>query len=315
MSLKSKRILVTGGAGFIGSHIVDALLSRGCDVTVLDNLSTGSLANLEHVKGSIDFHEGDIQDQQILEKTTKDRDIIFHHAAMVSAPRSVENPIDSAMVNDMGTLFVLEAARKNNVKRIVLASSCAVYGDDPELPKHEGMNSKPLSPYAVQKLIGEHYARLYHDLFGIKTVCLRYFNVYGPRQDPSSPYSGVISLFITRAVAKESPVIYGDGNQYRDFIFIKDVVNANLLAASTDAASGKVINVGTGGFVRINQLWEKICFVSGLEIESRFEPARPGDILESVAGMDYAKSILGFEPEYSFDQGLEITFKWYENEK
>jgi len=315
MSLKSKRILVTGGAGFIGSHIVDALLARGCDVTVLDNLSTGNPANLEHVKDSIDFHEGDIQDRKILEKTTKEHDIIFHHAAMVSAPGSVENPVDSAMDNDMGTLFVLEAARKNNVKRVVLASSCAVYGDDPEIPKHEEMNPKPLSPYAVQKLTGEHYARLYHDLFGIKTVCLRYFNVYGPRQDPSSPYSGVISLFITRAVAEESPIIYGDGNQYRDFIFIEDVVKANLLAASTDNACGKAINVGTGSFVRISRIWEKVCLVSGSKIKPRFEPARPGDILESVAGMDRAKSILGFESEYSFDQGLEITFKWYKNEQ
>lgn len=315
MNLKAKRVLVTGGAGFIGSHLVDALLSRGCDVTVLDNLSTGSLANLEHVKDAIEFHEGDIQDRQIVDRVTEGRDIIFHEAAMVSAPKSVENPIDSAMDNDMGTLFVLEAARKSNVGSVVLAGSCAVYGDDPELPKHEGMNPKPLTPYAVQKLAAEHYGRLYHDLYGLQVVSLRYFNVYGPRQDPTSPYSGVISLFIASALAQEPPSIYGDGNQYRDFIFVEDIVKANLLAATTQGAGGKVINVGTGRFVRIEELWEKICLLKELGIAPRFEPARPGDILESVARIDYARSVLGFGPEYAFDQGLEITLEWYEKEQ
>jgi UDP-glucose 4-epimerase len=223
----------------------------------------------------------------------------------------VEKPIDSAMVNDLGTLFVLDAARKNSVRRVVLASSCAVYGDDPQLPKHETLKPKPQSPYAVQKLTGEFNARLYHELYGLETVCLRYFNAYGPRQDPFSVYSGVISIFLAKAASQESPFIYGDGNQYRDFIFVKDVVKANLLAAAAAGAAGNVFNIGTGNFVRINRLWEMICDMSGLSIEPQYEPSRPGDIRESVANVDLAKSILGFEPEYEFSKGLKITFDWY----
>ena len=194
----------------------------------------------------------------------------------------------------------------------LLASSCAVYGDDPELPKHEEMQPKPLSPYAVQKLTGELNATLYDSLYELETVSLRYFNVFGPRQDPSSPYSGVISIFINRAMENAAAVIYGDGNQYRDFIFVKDVVKANLLAARRDEAVGKIFNIGTGSFIRINQLWEMICDLSDHPIDPVFEPPRPGDILESVANMDIAKSILGFEPEYEFMQGLSATFDWYQ---
>ena len=313
MKLKFNKALVTGGAGFIGSHLVDGLLSEGCQVTVLDNLSTGHIGNLEHIKDRITFYQGDIRDQETLEKAAKDCDVIFHQAAEVSVPRTVDNPVDSAMVNEMGTLFVLESARKRNVSRVILASSCAVYGDDPVLPKNENMNPKPQSPYAVQKLSGEFYARLYHELYGLETVSLRYFNVYGPRQDPSSPYSGVISIFMNRACSKEPPVIYGDGNQYRDFVFVKDVVRFNLMAASTDKASGKIFNVGTGRFIRINRLWEMISHLAGQNITPEYEPARPGDILESVADIDYAGKTLGFEPDCSFEKGLEETFEWYMN--
>ena len=311
MKFKFKKALVTGGAGFIGSHLVDGLLSEGCEVTVLDDLSTGLLSNLGHIKDHITFYQGDIRDQEILVKAARDCDIIFHHAAVVSVPRTVDNPVDSAMVNEMGTLFVLEAARKNNVKRVVLAGSSAVYGDDPVLPKHENMNPKPQSPYAVQKLSGELYARLYLDLYGLETVSLRYFNVYGPRQDPSSPYSGVISIFMTKASSKEPPVIYGDGNQYRDFIFVKDVVRFNLLAADEDKANGKIFNVGTGRFVRINRLWEMIGELAGINIKPEYETPRPGDILESVADIDCAGKTLGFEPYYSFEKGLKETFEYY----
>ncbi|MBL7179841.1 MAG: SDR family oxidoreductase [Pseudomonadota bacterium] len=311
MEIKFKRALVTGGAGFIGSHLVDALLEEGCRVTVIDDLSTGRISNLEHAKEQITFYQADIRDQELLDTCARDCDIIFHLAAMVSVPQTVENPIDSAMVNDLGTLFVLDAARKNTVKRLVLSSSCAVYGDDPQLPKHETMKPKPQSPYAVQKLTGELNARLYHELYGLEAVCLRYFNVYGPRQDPSSAYSGVISIFLTRAASQAPPVIYGDGNQYRDFVFVKDVVKANLLAASADGTAGKVFNIGTGAFVRINRLWEMICDLSGLSIEPKYEPSRPGDIRESVANIDLAKSVLGFDPEYDFSKGLKITFDWY----
>ena len=309
--INSKKVLVTGGAGFIGSHLVDALVSGECDVTVLDNLSTGSLLNLEHIKNRITFYKGDIRDQKILIKASKDCDIIFHQAAMVSVPQTVENPIDSAMVNDIGTLFVLEAAQKSNIKRVVLASSCAIYGDDPDLPKRENMNPKPQSPYAVQKLTGEFHAGLYFKLYGLETVCLRYFNVYGPRQDPSSPYSGVMSIFMTKASNKDTPVIYGDGNQYRDFIFVKDVVKANLLAANGSEAKGKIFNIGTGRYISVNELWEKISQLAGNSDKPKYEPARPGDVRESVANIDYARKDLGFEPEYTFEKGLKETFEYY----
>lgn len=315
MNSKLNRVLVTGGAGFIGSHLVDTLVTEGCDVVVLDDLSSGSLSNLEHVKDKITFYKGDIQDQKILMKAAKNCEVIFHQAAMVSVTKTVDNPVDSAFINDMGTLFVLESARQNKVKRVVLASSSAVYGDDPLLPKHENMPLKPMSPYAVQKLTGELYARIYHDLYGLETVCLRYFNVYGPKQDPSSPYSGVISIFMTKAVSKKPPLIYGDGKQYRDFVFVKDVVKANLLAATEDDAAGQIFNIGTGKHVSINSLWDMISLFSGLKIEPEYIPSRLGDILESVASIEQARSALGFEPDYLFEKGLEITFKWYKGSR
>ena len=315
MNKKIKKALVTGGAGFIGSHLVDALLSDGYQVVVLDNLSTGRLSNLKHIRDKISFYKGDIRDRETLDTAVKDCEVIFHQAAVVSVPQTVEDPVGSAMVNEIGTLSVLESARNNNVKRVVLASSCAVYGDDPKLPKKENMITKPLSPYAVQKLTGEYYARLYTDLYGLETVCLRYFNVYGPRQDPTSPYSGVISIFMSKAVSKEAPVIYGDGKQYRDFVFVNDVVSANLLAASADEASGKIINIGTGKYVAIDNLWEMACYLCSLSIKPEYQPARDGDIVESVASIDQAKTVLGFNPEYSFEKGLKVTFDWYKDKK
>ena len=215
--------LVTGGAGFIGSHIVEALVQKGCRVTVLDNLSSGHLSNLDAVANQIRFIKGDITDQKILSDAVSGCKVIFHEAAMVSVTDTIARPLSSAKVNELGTLNVLEAARRHNSRRVVLASSSAIYGDDPKLPKHESMAPKPLSHYAVQKLAGEHYASVYTNLFGLETVSLRYFNVYGPRQDPSSPYSGVISIFMTRAAEKEKPIIYGDGTQSRDFIYINKV--------------------------------------------------------------------------------------------
>lgn len=311
MELTMKRALVTGGAGFIGSHLAEALVSGGIDVSVLDNLSTGSPTNLTSIKDRITFYEGDIRDRGLLEKAAENTDVIFHFAAMASVTQSVEDPVESAMINDIGTLYVLEAARKNHAKRVVLSSSCAVYGDDPQLPKVETMAPNPLSPYALQKLTGEGYAKLYHDLFQLDAVCLRYFNVYGPRQDPSSPYSGVISLFMNGVVSKEPPVIYGDGQQYRDFVFVKDVVAANLLASEADDVGGKIFNVGTGSFVRIGELWEKICRLSGSDIAPRYVPPRPGDIVESVGSIDRIQSEMGFTPEFTFEEGLELTFDWY----
>ncbi len=309
MKLQFKRALVTGGAGFIGSHIVDELLDQGIKVAVIDNLSTGNRHNLAHVWERISFFQGDIRDHDILTKAVQKSDVIFHLAAVVSVTQTVEQPIDSAMVNDLGTLSILEAARQCNVKKVVISSSCAVYGDSPQLPKIETMTPLPLSPYAVQKLTGELNAKVYNDLYGLKTVCLRYFNVYGPRQDPLSPYSGVISIFMSKAASKDTPVIYGDGNQYRDFIFVKDVVRANLLSALSDKACGKVFNIGSAKNTTINQLWKMICTITASKIEPEYRPERSGDIRESFANIELAQSILGFLPEYSFEKGLEITLQ------
>jgi UDP-glucose 4-epimerase len=312
MNISFKKALATGGAGFIGSHLVEALVAAKCGVTVVDNLSSGNLSNLEPLKDRITFYQGDIRQKDILEEAAEGCDVIFHLAAIVSVPQTVENPVESAEVNDIGTLNVFEAARLRNVRRIVFSSSCAVYGDDPLLPKVETMKPMPASPYAVQKLSAEHYARVYNDLFGVESVSLRYFNVFGPRQDPSSPYSGVISIFMTRSLSKQAAVIHGDGNQSRDFVYVKDVVNANLLAASMKQPRGSIFNIGTGSQVRINQLWERIASLSGQKnLKPRYEPARAGDILNSYAGMDLAKSKLKFDPECSLEQGLELTLEWY----
>ena len=311
MNLDFKNALVTGGAGFIGSHIVEALVSAGCTVTVLDNLSGGDLLNLASVKDQIVFYHNDIRDQSVLEKAASGCDVIFHLAAVVAVQETIKNPVESAMINDIGTLNVLETARRKNVKRVILASSCAVYGDDPRLPKKENMTPKPASPYAVQKLSAEHYARVYFELYGLETLSLRFFNVYGPRQNPSSPYSGVISIFMTRAASNQNPVIYGDGNQSRDFVYVKDVVKANLLAAGTNDLAGNVVNVGTGSSVRINRLWELISSLNGRRLEPNFAPAREGDILHSVASIEMAQSILNFKNDFPLEKGLDLTFEWY----
>jgi UDP-glucose 4-epimerase len=309
------RSLITGGAGFIGSHLVESLLERGHAVTVLDNLSSGHLSNLTHLLDRITFIEGDIRDPGAVGAASQGCEIIFHQAAMVSVPQTVQEPVESAMVNDIGTLTVLEAAHKNRVKRVVLASSCAVYGDEPTLPKKEAMTLNPMSPYAVQKMGGEYYARLYDALYGVETVCLRYFNVYGPRQDPSSPYSGVISIFLTRAAEEKEPIVYGDGDQSRDFIFVKDVVRANLLAAYTPGISGSVFNIGTGHAISVNHLWDSICKLGGVQMAAVHEPGRAGDIRHSLADIARAKEHLGFSPEYPFEDGLALTYNWYKTDQ
>jgi nucleoside-diphosphate-sugar epimerase len=308
------KALVTGGGGFIGGHLAEALIASGWAVTVIDNLVTGHLENLKSIQEKIQFVEGDIEDGELLSTSAQECDVIFHQAAVVSVPQTVEDPVGSARVNDIGTLNVLEAARRNSVRRVVLASSCAVYGDDPQLPKVETLLPKPQSPYAVQKLTGEYNARLYHELYNVETVCLRYFNVYGPRQDPSSPYSGVISIFMTKAAEEVAPAIYGDGKQFRDFIYVKDVVQANLLAATAENASGKVFNIGTGKTVSINDLWEMVRNLSGNKMSPTYQLARAGDIKESVANIDQAKKRLGFTPEFAFENGLAKTFAWYRDQ-
>ena len=311
MKLPFKSALVTGGAGFIGSHLVEALISAGCRVAVLDNLSTGNSRNLKHLDGKFSLFQDDIRNQKALYAAAQDCQVIFHLAAVVSVPQTIEDPIESAAINEMGSLSVFETAREKKVQRVVFSSSCAVYGDDPRLPKLEDMAPKPLSPYAVQKLAAEYYAQMFYDLHGLETTVLRYFNVYGPRQDPSSPYSGVISIFMTKALLNEPAVIFGDGNQSRDFIYVQDVVRANLLAATIKGAGGQVMNIGSGKSVAINQLWEKICALSGQNLEPEYAPKRPGDIVESVAGIESAGARLGFECEIPFEKGLEATFEWY----
>ena len=311
MKLPFKSALVTGGAGFIGSHLVEALVLSGCRVAVLDNLSSGRYANLEHLEGRFSFYPEDIRNRASLDAAIENCEVIFHLAAVVSVPQTIKNPVGSAAVNDMGTLHVLDAARQNKVKRIVFSSSCAVYGDDPRLPKREDMHPKPLSPYAAQKLAAEYYAKVFCALYGIETAVLRYFNVYGPRQDPSSPYSGVISIFMTNALQKNPAVIYGNGNQSRDFIYVQDVVRANLLAATAEHAGGQVINIGSGSSVTINKLWQAISALCGLSLEPQYAAKRPGDIIKSLAGVDKARSFLGFESEVSFTEGLELTLEWY----
>jgi nucleoside-diphosphate-sugar epimerase len=306
-----KKALITGGAGFIGSHIAEELVRQGCTVSVLDNLASGRLENLDAIKTGVNFVQGDIQDDRILAEVVQGCDVVFHQAAVVSVTKTVAEPVQSTAVNDLGTLKVLESARRNGVKRVVLASSSAVYGDDPQLPKIESMATHPLSPYAVQKLTNEHYASLYQRLYGLDAVCLRYFNVYGPRQDPSSPYSGVISIFMTRANTGLAPTIYGNGHQSRDFVFVKDVVQANLLAASIPEAAGQVFNVGTGDSIEINTLWNKIAGLAQCSAQPKYADSRPGDIVHSVAGICKAQEQLGYCPAVSLDQGLAQTLAWY----
>ena len=314
MKLSYKKALVTGGAGFIGSHLVQALVTAGCQVVVLDNLSSGKHLNLKPVAGQIEFRERDIRQLDAVKYALKGCDVVYHLAAVVAVQQTIDAPLDSTLVNDVGTLNVLEAARKLKVRRVVLASSCAVYGDDPRLPKEESMTPRPASPYAVHKLSGEHYLRVYCELFGLETASLRFFNVFGPRQDPSSPYSGVISIFMNKAASNQAPVIYGDGNQSRDFVYVKDVVKALLLTANARNLKGNSFNIGSGNQVRINQLWELIASISGQQLKPDYQAPRAGDILHSVGNIDLAKSHLNFKTEYSLQQGLELTFEWYQGQ-
>ena len=309
---KNMKTLVTGGAGFIGSNLVDALVKKGDRVIVLDNLSSGKLSNLLNAESYIEFVKGDIRDIDLLIKILSGCDLVYHMAAMVSVEQTVRDPLYSSQINDGGTLNVLEACRINKVKRFVFSSSSAVYGDAPGLPKHEKMCSKPQTPYAVQKITGENYASVYNELYGVETVCLRYFNVFGPRQDPSSPYSGVISIFLNKAAGKKPSLIYGDGNQTRDFIFVEDIVSANILAAQKKEAAGMAINIGTGRQISINLLWELICQINQIQLSPRHVDSRKGDIKKSVANIETAKSILNFSPRYSIEKGLMITNDWYQ---
>jgi UDP-glucose 4-epimerase len=314
MTFPFKSAMVTGGAGFIGSHLVDELVAGGCRVSVLDDLSTGKVENLRQSEDRIDFHHGDIRDMASVQRALGDCEAVFHLAAMVSVPQTVSAPLLSSEINIMGTVNVLEAARRQQCRAVIFASSCAVYGDLPQLPKTEQMSTQALSPYAQQKLTAEQHMVLFNRVYHLPAVSLRFFNVYGPRQDPSSPYSGVISIFMNRVLAQESADIYGDGRQSRDFIYVKDIARALMLAAAPGAA-GHVINVGSGKSVTITELWEMIVSLAGARIPARYADAREGDIRHSQSDIELAREVLGFEPSVDLTDGLARTFEWYKENR
>lgn len=300
------KALVTGGAGFIGSHIVDRLLADGHEVIVLDDFSTGHRSNLPENNASLTIVEGDISDSDTVKKCMQGIDWVFHKAAVASVPRTVNDPVGSSAVNYQGTLNLLEAARNNDVKRFVFASSAALYGDEPTLPKVETMCPVTLSPYAVDKLASEFACGMYTKLYGLETVCLRYFNVYGPKQDPSSPYSGVISIFTDKLKKKEVPSIFGDGEQTRDFVFVSDVVEANMKAVTADEGVGEYYNIATANKITLNELLKILCDIYEIEFKVNYGEARQGDIKESYAVIDKAVSKLKWKPAVELSQGLKL---------
>jgi nucleoside-diphosphate-sugar epimerase len=305
------KFLVTGGAGFIGSNIVAALVKRGDSVVVLDNFSTGKRENLEGLRDRLQVIEGSITDLPTVRRAVEGADFVFHEAALASVQRSVDDPLTSNQVNIEGTLNVLVGARDAGVKRLVYAASSSAYGDTEVLPKREDMPARPLSPYAVQKWVGEHYCKVFTSLYGLDTVALRYFNVFGPHQDPTSDYAAVIPIFVTRLLAGGEPTIYGDGEQSRDFTYIENVVDANLRACEGGAKGGEVVNVACGARYTLNQLFEHVRGLVGSSTRPLYGPARQGDVKHSMADISKARSLLGFEPRVDFETGLRRTVDWY----
>jgi UDP-glucose 4-epimerase len=305
------RYLVTGGAGFIGSNTVDELVRRGHSVVVLDDLSSGKEENLTEIRGKITFVKGSINDIEAVQKAMHQAEYVIHLAARTSVPRSVKDPLETNRVNVEGTLNVLVAARDNKVKRIVFAASSSAYGETPTLPKTEAMQPRPISPYGVSKYVGELYAQTFGRCYGLENVCVRYFNIFGPRQDPDSPYSGVLSRFATAFLEEKQPVVYGDGEQTRDFTYVDNAVQANLLACEAPSASGEVFNIGTGARISLNQTLELLRRISGKNLKAKYDPPREGDIRDSQADISRAREALGYEPTVFFEEGLERTFAWY----
>src|SRR5258706_2342596 len=301
--------LVSGGAGFIGSHLAEELVRRGETVRVVDNLSTGKRQNIAHVP-SLEFIEGDLADLDVARRAVNGIDYVLHQAAIPSVPRSVEDPITSNRANIDASVNVLVAARDAGVKRLVYAGSSSAYGNTPTLPKVETMPTAPLSPYALQKLVAEQYCQVFTALDGLETVTIRYFNVFGPRQDPSSPYSGVISLFISALCDGRQPTIFGDGEHTRDFTYVANVVDGVLRACTADGASGEVINVATGGRISLNTLFRTVRDLVGGKGEPAYAGPRPGDVKDSQADISKAQRILGYQPRFSFEDGLEKTVAW-----
>lgn len=305
--------LVTGGAGFIGSNIVEELLCRGEKVRVLDNFSTGKRHNLEAYGSGIELIEGDIRSYHIVREAAERMDYILHQAALPSVPRSISDPITSNEVNVTGTLNVLHAAKDAKVKRVVFASSSSIYGETPELPKREEMAPAPLSPYAVSKLAAEKYCSVFTKVYGLETVALRYFNVFGPRQDPTSQYSAVIPKFVTAVLNNRKPTIYGDGGQSRDFTFVRNVVEANILAATVPGVAGIAVNCACHEQITLKYLAQKINAILGKNIEPEYTEPKKGDIRHSFAAIEAAEKHLGYRPLVNFDEGLRITVDWYKS--
>ncbi|MDP9170181.1 MAG: SDR family oxidoreductase [Acidobacteriota bacterium] len=306
--------MVTGGAGFIGSALVRGLLDSGADrVAVVDNLLTGHEKNLADVRGPVDFHKVDIRDYDALRGAMEGVEVVFHEAAIPSVPRSIREPVPSHDININGTFNVLRAAKEAGVRRVMYAASSSAYGDTLVLPKVETMPTAPRSPYAAQKLMGEYYMSVWSSCFGVETVSLRYFNVYGPRQDPSSPYSGVLSLFMTAVLQQRAPTIFGDGEHSRDFTYVEDVVALNLKAAQAPAAivSGKVYNGGNGGRITLNQAWALLQKIEGVDLPAQYGPPREGDVRDSQADTTAAVRDLGHAPQFTFEQGMRATLDWY----
>jgi nucleoside-diphosphate-sugar epimerase len=310
------KYVVTGGAGFIGSAIVRGLLREGAaQVVVLDNLLTGREENLDEVRNAIVLERADIRNYAEIAPVLKGADVVFHEAAIPSVPRSITEPVPSHEINIDGTFNVLRAAAAGGVRRVVYAASSSAYGDTEVLPKVETMTPQPKSPYALQKLVGEYYARIFASTFGIETVSLRYFNVYGPRQDPGSPYSGVLSLFIKAAVERRAPVIFGDGEQSRDFTYVEDVVDLNLKAARANGVSGNMYNGGNGERITLNEAWRTVQSIEGVTIPPTYGPPRAGDVHDSQADTTAAVADLGLAPRFSFEEGLRLTIAWYKSQQ
>jgi UDP-glucose 4-epimerase len=305
------RYLVTGGAGFIGSNTVDELVRRGHDVVVLDDLSAGKIANLSDVKTKIKFIQDSVTNLDIVREACRGVDCVIHLAAQTSVPRSVKDPIETNLINVDGTLHLLVAARDAKVKRVVFACSCAVYGITSALPIRENVALAPISPYGLSKQVGEAYGRVFQELYGLEFVSLRYFNVFGPRQDPSSAYSGVLSLFNASLLAEAQPIVYGDGEQSRDFVYVDNVVEANLLAAEAKKAPGLAFNIGTGNRYPLNQTLALLEKITGRSARAKYAAAREGDIRDSQADIGLAQHMLGYRPHFGFEEGLKKTWDWF----
>jgi UDP-glucose 4-epimerase len=309
--MEKRTYLVTGGAGFIGSHICERLLNEGYGVRVLDNFSNGKEENLSQFRDQVEVIRGDVRDTQTVAEAMKDVYVVFHEAALGSVPRSVADPVSTHESNITGTLNVLLAARDAGVRRVVFASSSSVYGETLELPKHEGITPQPLSPYALSKLAGEHYISVFNHVYGFEAVSLRYFNIFGPRQDPQSEYAAVIPKFVTALLSGNRPIVFGDGGQSRDFTYVENVVEANLLASEADGIAGKAFNVACGGRYTLLDLLDRIKQALGTDIEPVHEPARAGDVRDSQAAIDAASEAFGYSIKVDFDEGLRRTVEWF----